>query len=580
MAETPQDAGNAPPWQSGQAPCVYCGQVVDRSADRCPHCRTSYSVAVRKASREVLGPWYYLDPRNPSGRGVTLETLLKMLEKGRLRPDSIVRGPTTHQDWMYAAETPRLAKYFGLCPHCFAKAKPEDTYCTHCQLNMNQRLTEPRPGIPSSLVKAPFHAAAHEVERLLAEADTPAPAGALGDATRVTPVTPGAPTPSTARSDPTPRHSRPEPAPAATRMAAAVSAMRTTGPAAQRRRPKPWVVFALTWATLIPLFFIAVYTPLPLWFVPASWEPSLRDGQRGIRDSIAGLFGAHPSKPAETTAQTPPDETWMNEQLTLADQAERAGEYDRAIVLLQEAADRSTDTVTVETLKARISALRHQIEVGRKAHLEELTMRLTVAKKMADRQDFASALDVLRNVGEIDRRTLAAAGVSVERMEVDFQNRQKQLLAEKEKQQIANLKARLAQAAEAAAADRLEEAIDAYTQIASAFPAALVAKQAPDLGTVVKKLKARLAAKKTPPTEPPATPPTPPSDLTPEETAAAVADLVEQSLALEKQTKFVEAIQRLESIKQFDRAYWPENLESRIKELKDREEARKFYGIE
>ncbi|HUU32154.1 MAG TPA: hypothetical protein VMY69_08660, partial [Phycisphaerae bacterium] len=167
------------PWRSDMAPCIYCGQVVSRSEERCPYCRTSFSTAVRKASREVLGPWYYLDARNPSGRGVTFETIIKMAEKGRIRPDSVVRGPTTHQDWMYAAETPRLAKYLGMCPHCFAEAKPEEVYCSRCQLNMNTRPADVRPGIPPDLVREPVHRAAYEAEKELARGVRPAesPAG-------------------------------------------------------------------------------------------------------------------------------------------------------------------------------------------------------------------------------------------------------------------------------------------------------------------------------------------------------------------------------------------------------------------
>ena len=98
MDPTPESQGSVPDWRGDQAPCVYCGQVISRAEERCPHCRTSMSVAVRLASREIIGPWYYLDPRNLSGRGVTFEALIKMIEKGRIRHDSIVRGPTTHQD--------------------------------------------------------------------------------------------------------------------------------------------------------------------------------------------------------------------------------------------------------------------------------------------------------------------------------------------------------------------------------------------------------------------------------------------------------------------------------------------------
>ena len=134
MSEAADSPETQPPWQAEEGPCPFCGRVIPRTSPRCTHCRTSLSLAVRKASREVQGEWFYLDARNPSGRGVDFETIVKMVEKGRIRRESVVRGPTTHQDWTYAGEAPRLAKYLGMCPHCFAEADPGETYCGHCQI--------------------------------------------------------------------------------------------------------------------------------------------------------------------------------------------------------------------------------------------------------------------------------------------------------------------------------------------------------------------------------------------------------------------------------------------------------------
>ena len=70
------------PWLRDQMPCVYCGQSLGRDSTRCPHCKTSYSVAVRRASREIEGPWFYLEPRNPSNRGVDLNTAADFIRAG------------------------------------------------------------------------------------------------------------------------------------------------------------------------------------------------------------------------------------------------------------------------------------------------------------------------------------------------------------------------------------------------------------------------------------------------------------------------------------------------------------------
>ena len=271
MADANGGASNQPVFKGPEAPCVYCGKVIDRGADRCPHCRTSYSFAVRKASREVVGDWFYLDSRNPSGRGVTFETLIKMIEKGRIRPDSIVRGPTTHHDWMYAAETPRLAKYLGLCPHCFTEAKPEDTYCTQCQLNMNERPAEARPGATPDEIADPYHRPAYEMEERLAQAAeteqepaTPPPRPAPAGVSRPSAAAAAGP----ARG-PGPRP-EPKPSPMAPAAAQALAGSGTgdrpsrVAAASRRGGPKLWIVLVLAWVTLIPILILGYLLPIPV----------------------------------------------------------------------------------------------------------------------------------------------------------------------------------------------------------------------------------------------------------------------------------------------------------------------------
>ncbi|MCX5683980.1 MAG: hypothetical protein NT049_09880, partial [Planctomycetota bacterium] len=285
MDSTAGSPASKGPWTSDKAPCVYCGQIIGRADDRCPHCKMSFSLAVRKASREVMGDWFYLDPRNPSARGVTFETLIKMIEKGRIRTDSIVRGPTTQNDWMYAAEAPRLAKYLGQCPHCFAEAKPEDTFCTRCQLNMNTRLGEPRPGIPPDLVREPFHRPAHDIEKQLSQ-PAPTPQGAaVTSAPAASAAGVGGPSVT------------PEPPKVVTATAAAAAAaMAEASPAtgdrasrvgiARRRGPRLWLVLVLTWVTLIPVGILLYYANVG----------GIRDGFRNTFSGGAGSGTSQTSK--------------------------------------------------------------------------------------------------------------------------------------------------------------------------------------------------------------------------------------------------------------------------------------------
>jgi len=536
MSQSDDQSRTESPWLGERAPCVYCGQVIARGSERCSHCRTSFSLAVRRASREILGPWFYLDPRNPSGRGVTFEMLIKMVEKGRLRADSIVRGPTTHQDWMYAAEAPRLAKYLGLCPHCFASAKPEDTYCTSCQLNMNERPADSRPGVPADLAKAPYHPSAYEIEKELARAVPSAAEQASVGPLEAVPVTEAA---AVFAERPTPTPERP-------------------GPFVARpvvRKPKLWIVFVLTWATLVPFILI--------WFfaVPAGWKDSLFNRVRptGIPTGSSGSATAPDRQPS-------PADPWVNEQLKEADRASTAGDFGRAIAIYEGLVAKTGDG----TWNARIQDLRlKQEQEDRRRRLAELRNRLQLAERMATDRRYDDALAVLRNIAKQDRELLATINVSVLRMQAVIEEDAAKWRAEEEKRQ--KLAARIEQAMQLADGGKLSEALSAYNRIAAEFPSELVREKI-DIEQVCENLRARIEAASRPPTPPP-------PSLTPAEIAAAVAKLVEEANALEKGEKFGEALQKLEEVRKFDRKFWPEGLENRIETVKARKEALDFFGI-
>jgi tetratricopeptide (TPR) repeat protein len=547
MDSTDTSPGAKGPWTGDNAPCVYCGQVIGRTEDRCPHCKMSFSLAVRRASREVMGDWFYLDPRNPSGRGVTFETLIKMIEKGRIRHDSIVRGPTTQQDWLYAAEAPRLAKYLGQCPHCFAEAKPEDTYCTRCQLNMNTRLGEPRPGIPADLVREPFHRAAHEMEKQLSpSAPTPAAAAAAAGAASAGPA------PET-----------PDPLKAATTVAAtAAAAMAKTSPAGasrvglmRRRGPRLWLVLVLTWVTLLVF-------GLGLWALDVG----------GLQDRVRDWFASGTADTGASTAHT--GDAWMNEQLAAASAAAQAKNYARAVEIYDAIIAKTGDAATWQPRKQAL--LQQKAVEDRNERLAKLKERLEMAEGLASDQKFDDALAVLRNIGQEDRAWLKSRGVGVETMESAY--RENQAKAVRNKQLEEKLVPELAQAAALRTAGKAADALKAYKQIATAYPADLVRKHL-DLDRTITELQSQVAVV-VPPTGP--TPPPPGSTtLPPEQVATAIAELMNQAAALEKSQKFADAVAKLEEVKQkFEQKYWPETLEKRIRDVKAKKEALEFFGVE
>jgi tetratricopeptide (TPR) repeat protein len=517
----------------------------------------SFSLAVRRASREVMGDWFYLDPRNLSARGVTFETLIKMIEKGRIRTDSVVRGPTTQQDWMHAAEAPRLAKYLGQCPHCFAEAKPEDTYCTRCQLNMNTRLGEPRPGIPADLVREPFHQAAHDTEKQLSQsAPTPQVAAVTAAAAAAGAGGPSEP---------------PEPPKVVTAAAAAAAAaMAEASPAAgdrvsrvaiaRRRGPRLWLVLVLTWVTLIPVGIILYYANVG-----------------GIKDAFSNAGGGG----ADTNTPQPPktSDEWLNQQLAAASAAAQAKNYARAAEIYDAIITKTNDAATWGPRKQAL--LQQKASEERKDRLAKLKERLEIAEGLAADQKFGDALAVIINIMPEDRAWLKSLGVSVDKMEATI--REDQAKAVRAKQLDEKLVVELAQADALRTAGKPADALKVYKQIASTYPADLVSKRI-NLEQVMTDLQAKLApAVVTPPTTPggttPPTPGTPP--VPPEQVPTAVADLVKEAAALEKSEKFAEALAKLEEIKQkFEQKFWPEGLEKRIRDVKAKKEALEFFGVE
>jgi len=546
MDSTSNSSAAQGPWTGDKAPCVYCGQVIGRADERCPHCKMSFSPAVRRAAREVMGDWFYLDPRNPSARGVTFEALIKMIEKGRIRADSVVRGPTTSQDWLYAAEAPRLAKYLGLCPHCFAEAKPEDTYCTRCQLNMNTLLGEARPGIPADLVREPFHKAGHELEKQLS-ASVPQ-AAAVGAAV-------GAAAGALSLSD------TPEPAKAVTATAAAAAAaMAETSPAAsdrvsragaRRRAPRIWLVLVLTWVTLLPVAVILYYANVG-----------------GIKDRLKGSAWDRGAATGTGAAQDNGD--WVKQQLGEAATAAQAKDYARAIAIYDAIIAKTGDTATWQPRKQAL--LQHKAQEDRDNRVAKVKERLDMAEGMATDQKFDDALAVLRNIGPEDRAWLKSLGVSVEKMENTI--REDQAKGAHLKQLDEKLAAELAQAEALRSGDR-PAALKAYNQIKAIYPADLVRKRI-DLDQTIKELQRQIAAGATTST----TPAPGSTTLPPAQVAAAIADLIKQAAAMEKAEKFADALAKLEEIRQkFEQKYWPEGLDKRIRDVKAKKEALEFFGV-
>jgi hypothetical protein len=571
MDPTTESSGKSNVWQGGEAPCVYCGQVISRTEERCPHCRTSMSVAVRRASREVIGPWYYLDARNPSGRGVTFETLIKMIEKGRIRHDSIVRGPTTHQDWLYAAEAPRLAKYLGVCPHCFGEAKPEDTYCTRCQLNMNSRPAESRPGVPESLVKPPFHKAAYDIEKQLAT-DMVVSQETLDGQSLDAPLSPPRAEPAMAVSRPVSRGDSARgglaattPAPSSALRESSVAALSAATAAAdrsahvsRRRKPKLWVVMLLTWGTLGGLVAVLYFSGLLTRVIPAP-DGTTPSAKNGGPDTVSTPVGNS-------------SDQWLSERLREVDKAVAVRDFAKAIELYETILAKTNDPAW----NARIDDMKKRAAEDRKDRVAKLKSRLESAENLARERKFDDSVAVLRNIGKDDRQFLASIGVGVDMME--RQIREDQAKWEALQRQDADLKKALGRVQDLRNAKKNEEALAAMKAIKTTFMADMIQKQAPTFDADLQALDAAVAAVK--PKEPVKVEP-PKVEVTAEQAAPIIADLMKQAAELEKTDKLDDALAKLQEIKtRFPKTLWPETLDDRIKTVEKKIEALKFFGID
>jgi hypothetical protein len=166
---------------AGKFVCPFCGSINESEQGVCPRCTMENSPASRKATKSRIGPWYVLQTRNPAAPGMKFETLLNFARKGRVKPKSIVRGPTSHQLWKFAAQVKGLSREFGVCYSCGGPIEATTSLCPQCN-----RLQDP-PANPDVLLEtkdAPAPPVAQRPSRLkepdLAEVDAEFVIPALG----------------------------------------------------------------------------------------------------------------------------------------------------------------------------------------------------------------------------------------------------------------------------------------------------------------------------------------------------------------------------------------------------------------
>ncbi len=123
--------------------CPYCGtrhpvaSVIGADGEesgppRCHECGGVLDDLSMKATQIAMGPWFFRLPGKPFGPGCDIAVLRRMLVAGKLKPESPVRGPATHQLWRRVKYVAGIAHLAGVCNNCGSSVKHDNKFCPSC----------------------------------------------------------------------------------------------------------------------------------------------------------------------------------------------------------------------------------------------------------------------------------------------------------------------------------------------------------------------------------------------------------------------------------------------------------------
>ena len=112
--------------------CPFCGGLTADSG-RCDGCHARFDPLSRQATQNEMGPWFVRDDSMPHRPGCNYSTIQRLVVSGGVQPNSVVRGPSSHQFWMLAKHTPGVAQLLGVCHNCGAGVERDAFACGRCQ---------------------------------------------------------------------------------------------------------------------------------------------------------------------------------------------------------------------------------------------------------------------------------------------------------------------------------------------------------------------------------------------------------------------------------------------------------------
>ncbi len=114
-----------------------------------------------------MGAWCVRDEHNPFKPGCSYETLRRLVERGKINAETIIRGPTTNQFWAFARDIQGVANLLGHCHNCHIEVRPDDYMCRACAAILSPNTDRQSLGLaPVRLL--PGHAPPHVIARAAA----------------------------------------------------------------------------------------------------------------------------------------------------------------------------------------------------------------------------------------------------------------------------------------------------------------------------------------------------------------------------------------------------------------------------
>ena len=114
--DNPRQASNGASTRT--LPCPYCGTANDAQAYECGSCGGVFEPLSRQATQNAMGPWFVRDESNPFSPGCAYETLRRMVARGKVKPETVLRVCFNRGNVFFLPDTKRLILVLNLAIIC------------------------------------------------------------------------------------------------------------------------------------------------------------------------------------------------------------------------------------------------------------------------------------------------------------------------------------------------------------------------------------------------------------------------------------------------------------------------------